>query len=754
MKNRPVISIVTIAAVLWLACPNSAQARQSENLLPSGVTIESAGIGAAADAADSNAYAQGTRAINEGRWSDAAAIFSQVASQAGEHADGALYWKAYAQNKLGQSASALNTCGALRSNHPASKWIEDCGALEIEIHAKSGQPVQPKLEQGDDLRLLALATLMQRDEKRALAQIDEILNSSDSSDKLKQGALFILGQHHTDTVFPQIVRASLVVGDVRVSRGVANKHNKDVTWEKAEPGLPIESGYSLVTGNDGRAEIEFEDASTMYLAENSVLMLDQLTTTAGIPHTEVALLSGTATVHVRPYVAGESFLLLTPTDNLDTKYPGVTNYRVSSYTDGIAVTPLNHGFFNSADLALREPLTPGKTIYLKDGQLIMLAGPIQSQDFTAWDQWVETRYSERQEMMAEALKESGLSSPLPGLADMQGKGRFFPCEPYGTCWEPAQSADQKQVAENLLPQSASVDDSSATAPQTATPAATGGKPARKIGFIGKPSPNSTNNSPASYPDMTAFMPCVPPEIRAIYLQGGLPDMRMEPWAWTACHSGEWLYHGNRYVWVVGRRHHHPPFHWARSGSTIVLVPSHPHDVQNHLPVNRTSPVLAVNPKGPHPLERVQLEQHASVELMKEAPREFRAEFVRPLTPAAEPHMVAHSVHDMAAAKGEPARPGVPIVFNPHTQSFTMTQQQVRGGRSVAVSVPINNSRGDLQSRAGSPGAGGGSMRGGASAGSSSGGSRAASSTPSSSAASSSSSVSSSSGSSSGGGSHH
>jgi hypothetical protein len=41
---------------------------------------------------------------------------------------------------------------------------------------------------------------------------------------------------------------------------------------ESDADLPIEVGFSLVTGS-GRAEIEFEDASTLYLGENSVLTL-------------------------------------------------------------------------------------------------------------------------------------------------------------------------------------------------------------------------------------------------------------------------------------------------------------------------------------------------------------------------------------------------------------------------------------------------------------------------------------------------
>ena len=148
---------------------------------------------AAAQAKDNTFYADGTKAINEGRWSDAADLFSKAAQQGGDRAEGALYWKAYAENKEGQPARALDTCAQLRRAHPKSNWIDECGALEIEIRGKSGQPVQPQAEQDDDLKLLALNAIMQQDESRAIPAIQQILNGN-SSDRLKERALFVLAQ--------------------------------------------------------------------------------------------------------------------------------------------------------------------------------------------------------------------------------------------------------------------------------------------------------------------------------------------------------------------------------------------------------------------------------------------------------------------------------------------------------------------------------------------------------------------------------
>jgi hypothetical protein len=68
--------------------------------------------------------------------------------------------------------------------------------------------------------------------------------------------------------YDQIVRLSFVQGDVRISRGKEAKHATGGDWGQATAGIPLESGFSLATGK-GRAEIEFEDASTVYLGDET-----------------------------------------------------------------------------------------------------------------------------------------------------------------------------------------------------------------------------------------------------------------------------------------------------------------------------------------------------------------------------------------------------------------------------------------------------------------------------------------------------
>jgi HEAT repeat protein len=163
----------------------------AERLLP--LLIANGGGGGADEA---SLYADGTRAVDESRWPDAVGLFDRVAQMHGEHAEGALYWKAYAENKEGQPANALSTCGELRKSYPKSRWLEECGALEIEIRGKSGQPVSPQAETDENLKLLALNALMQQDQEQAVPILQKIL-SGNQPEELKSRALFVLAQSNS-----------------------------------------------------------------------------------------------------------------------------------------------------------------------------------------------------------------------------------------------------------------------------------------------------------------------------------------------------------------------------------------------------------------------------------------------------------------------------------------------------------------------------------------------------------------------------
>jgi hypothetical protein len=161
-----------------------------------------------ATAHEDQLYSDATRAINESRWPDAESLLDQVIDQHGRRSDAALYWKAYVENKEGRTPDALKSCAELRQAYPKSNWLNECNALEIEVRGKSGSPVQPQAEQDEELKLLALNSLMQSGDTNALPILQEILEGH-QSERLKERALFVLAQDQSkpaQDLFLQIIR--------------------------------------------------------------------------------------------------------------------------------------------------------------------------------------------------------------------------------------------------------------------------------------------------------------------------------------------------------------------------------------------------------------------------------------------------------------------------------------------------------------------------------------------------------------------
>jgi len=165
------------------------------------------------DADDSKAekeealYDAGSDLLDDHHWRQAAETFDAVAKMHGPHADGALYWHAYAYNKMGNRADALAKLNELRKSYPKSKWVEDAKALEVEIRQSLGETVRPGREEDDDVKLIALRGLMESDPDRALPILDEMIHSSKSS-KLKDRALFVVAQSNNKKARELLIRAA------------------------------------------------------------------------------------------------------------------------------------------------------------------------------------------------------------------------------------------------------------------------------------------------------------------------------------------------------------------------------------------------------------------------------------------------------------------------------------------------------------------------------------------------------------------
>jgi HEAT repeat protein len=139
-------------------------------------------------------YNEGTEALNDGDYEEAAGKFDQVVKMHGRKIDAALYWKAYALNKAGNKAQALTTIAELKKSYPQSKYLRDAGALEVEM---KGSSVNPNDLSDEETKIFAINALMNSDPEKAVPLLDKIIHGN-YSPKLKEKALFVLSQSNSE----------------------------------------------------------------------------------------------------------------------------------------------------------------------------------------------------------------------------------------------------------------------------------------------------------------------------------------------------------------------------------------------------------------------------------------------------------------------------------------------------------------------------------------------------------------------------
>src|SRR5271165_5343166 len=199
---------------------------------------------------------------------------------------------------------------------------------------------------------------------------------------------------------PQMVWLSYAEGQVKFSPGHKGQARLGKDWIEASRGQVMEDGYTLVT-EKGRTEIEFENGTVVYLAENSALEFDRLWAGAVVMETMEGTQNIFTSAGVTTLKAGES----------------------AAYVDerliplkGAQVTGVVEELNAWAENTVRKPEM------------------VERQASDEWDQWVAERLATRRALVAEGLKESGMEEPIPGLAEMMASGTFMDCAPYGKCW--------------------------------------------------------------------------------------------------------------------------------------------------------------------------------------------------------------------------------------------------------------------------------------------------------------------------------
>src|SRR5262249_44045216 len=120
-------------------------------------------------------YSAANDALNNLNYDSAIAAFEQVVGMKGRRADGAHYWKAYALHKSHRQAEALAAIAQLRKEYPQSSYRKQADALEVEI-----RPENPEAVSDDEMKLIAIDSLMQTEPEKALPILEKVFQGNSS----------------------------------------------------------------------------------------------------------------------------------------------------------------------------------------------------------------------------------------------------------------------------------------------------------------------------------------------------------------------------------------------------------------------------------------------------------------------------------------------------------------------------------------------------------------------------------------------
>jgi FecR protein len=221
----------------------------------------------------------------------------------------------------------------------------------------------------------------------------------------------------------RIVRLSVVEGSVKVDRGTGQ-------FEKAIINLPITQGMKLRTGNDGRAEVELEDGSTLRLVPDTSVQFPELSLRdSGTKVSVVEVRKGTAYAES---VAGRDAELTLEFGHEKAILPRGSHVRLGVDERG-ATLAVFKGDLNvdttSGEIALKKNQSANFDFAANDN--FTLAKKIQQEPEDDWDK-EQDQYHQQY-----AGKSYNNYSPYAyGSSDLAYYGNFSSYPGYGMLWQP------------------------------------------------------------------------------------------------------------------------------------------------------------------------------------------------------------------------------------------------------------------------------------------------------------------------------
>ena len=225
------------------------------------------------------------------------------------------------------------------------------------------------------------------------------------------------------------VRLSSVDGQVKVVQ------DGQVIADPAYANLPIFEGAQIITGNDGRAEVQLENGSVARLSPNSTLTFTVLQHQGTGSRTEVVVNGGLAYFELQPSSSEHSLQINYGPASFTASSFSVVRISLDEPPGDLAVfsgnVHLDRGDSLQLDLHGGESLS----LDVNDQTRYNLAETIAPD---SWDSWNADRDQVLNEAAGEKTAASGsyVNSQVPGMSDLDANGNWYDVPGQGYVWSP------------------------------------------------------------------------------------------------------------------------------------------------------------------------------------------------------------------------------------------------------------------------------------------------------------------------------
>jgi FecR protein len=244
-----------------------------------------------------------------------------------------------------------------------------------------------------------------------------------------------------------VVRLSYVQGQVKILQGETTQ------FDQAHANMPLLAGYTLSTGEDGQAEVEFTDGSVARVTPNSQLRLEKLpapgatnagatgagatnaganSPDAGSEPTELTMVSGLGyfelnTGNGQHFVVHFATAVAKPVNNSILRISLDNEPELSVFVGTVRAS--KNGAFD-------QTVEEGVSLHFDANDASKVTtGAIQSDTWDQWNQDRDKQIAAQAQQQTSARETSGATSE-PGWDDLDANGDWYPVEDYGDVWVP------------------------------------------------------------------------------------------------------------------------------------------------------------------------------------------------------------------------------------------------------------------------------------------------------------------------------